>query len=72
MPWRYTGSDRPSGAGGVEEGKMDLTYQREGNLAKRPGEAGKADDITPENYQVLENLETESHKDLSVGNFLEM
>ena len=33
----------------VEEGKMVLTDKREGDLAKRPGKAGKADDIAPEN-----------------------
>ena len=29
--------------------KMVLTDEREGNLAKRPGKAGKADDIAPKN-----------------------
>ena len=33
----------------VEEGKMVLTNKREGDLAKRPGKAGKADDIASEN-----------------------
>ena len=53
MPQKYTGFDQPSGE--EEEGKMDLTDQREGNLAKRPGKAGKANDITPENYLVYKS-----------------